>query len=207
MHEQKARIRKQLSAARAAIEPDRKAAYEQAVCNRLFDIIERSVGHWEKAGKRSEAYIGLFSAFGSELSVESLAQQLREQGYQLAFPVAFDDGSMDFFAEDLLAESAQDSRRFDFHAMLPAYRKHQREQVVGLTMVQPGQLSFVVVPGVGFDRQHYRIGYGAGYYDRYLPKVSPQTPIWGVAFNEQMLDSLPIQAHDVVLTGVVTPIC
>lgn len=236
IQEQKAKIRKELVALRATIDVERKAADEHSVAAGLFAIIadssvdsravvascatERSV-KGDQNGKnccRRSGFIGLYDAFGSELSVGILAEKLREEGYQLAFPVAFEDGSMDFFSEEvvsdahrnagqvLLTTSQADGRsRFDFHANLPAYKKHQRAQTDCLKLVEPEQVGFVVVPGVGFDKQNYRLGYGAGYYDRYLPRLLPQTPLWGAAFSEQLIEELPTQEHDVALTGVVTP--
>lgn len=223
MRELKSRIREQLLAARAAIPADQKAADERVVCSKLLAIIGQGVSSNQGGG-----FIGLYDAFGSELSLEILIEQLREKGYQLAFPVAFADGSMDFFSEDLEAGGSQlagsqsaeaqsagsqpsatqqpgGSGRFDFHTELPAYRKHHRSQTSELTLVRPEQLAFLVIPGVGFDVQDHRLGYGAGYYDRYLPRLSPPTPLWGAAFAEQLLDFLPVEEHDIPLTGVVTP--
>ena len=208
MRELKANIREQLLAVRAAISAEQKTANERIVCKRLLAIIEQL-----HSLNPDVSFIGLYDAFGSELSLGILAQQLREKGYRLAFPVAFPDGSMDFFSEDFESAGSQPSvvlqpgevTRFDFHNELPAYRRHDRSQLSELTMVAPGQLAFLVVPGVGFDAQGHRLGYGAGYYDRYLPRLSPQTPLWGAAFDEQLLDLLPMEEHDIPLTGVVTP--
>lgn len=59
----------------------------------------------------------------------------------------------------------------------------------------------VLVPGLGFDRHHHRIGYGMGHFDRFLSQVS--CPTYGVGFKEQLLEtSLPVEKHDISLSKV-----
>ena len=65
------------------------------------------------------------------------------------------------------------------------------------------QLDLVFVPGVAFAPGGARLGRGRGFYDRILAAVTSERV--GVAFNEQLLASIPMERHDVHLTGVVTP--
>lgn len=69
---------------------------------------------------------------------------------------------------------------------------------------QKEELDLVLLPGVVFDRHGYRIGYGGGYYDRFLPTLNPQTLLIGVAFSWQVVDCIPHEAHDQSLDGLVT---
>ena len=55
----------------------------------------------------------------------------------------------------------------------------------------------ILVPGLGFDSQNYRIGYGKGYYDRFL--VNKNATYLGVGFLEQYIEKLPIENHDIKL--------
>ncbi|MBF0511111.1 MAG: 5-formyltetrahydrofolate cyclo-ligase [Candidatus Omnitrophica bacterium] len=61
----------------------------------------------------------------------------------------------------------------------------------------------VIVPGLAFDRQGHRLGRGAGYYDRFLSGLLEHTTTIGLAFDFQLTESLPIEAHDVRLTQVI----
>jgi 5-formyltetrahydrofolate cyclo-ligase len=70
------------------------------------------------------------------------------------------------------------------------------------TAVDPKNLELVVVPGLAFDRAHNRLGRGVGYYDRFLAELSKEIPTLGLAFDFQMVDRLPLEAHDVSLTDV-----
>ena len=61
----------------------------------------------------------------------------------------------------------------------------------------------VIVPGLAFDRQNHRLGRGAGYYDRFLSTLPKTVTTVGLAFDFQLTDSLPIEAHDVRLAFVI----
>lgn len=65
------------------------------------------------------------------------------------------------------------------------------------------QLDLVLVPGLGFDLMGGRIGRGKGFFDRLLTLVRGVK--CGVAFEEQVCESIPVEAHDVRMNGLVTP--
>lgn len=64
-------------------------------------------------------------------------------------------------------------------------------------------LDLIVVPGVAFDREGHRLGYGKGFYDRALRHVG-STVLVGLCFDFQLVDALPFEAHDVRMDMVVT---
>lgn len=66
------------------------------------------------------------------------------------------------------------------------------------------ELDAVFVPGVVFDRQGHRIGYGGGYFDRFLAALNKGTSFIGVAFSFQVVASLPYESHDRRLHALVT---
>lgn len=83
------------------------------------------------------------------------------------------------------------------------------EPVESLSLVEPGEVDLVVVPGVAFDRWGNRMGYGGGYYDRTLPLIQADNPtaaFVGLAYAMQvrMTEPLPREDHDIQLDGVVT---
>ena len=70
----------------------------------------------------------------------------------------------------------------------------------------PGDLekvSLVIVPGVVFDRRGGRVGFGAGYYDRFLPKV-PQAVKVGLCYENQVADSVPTDDNDIPMDYLLT---
>lgn len=64
-------------------------------------------------------------------------------------------------------------------------------------------VELIVVPGVAFDRQNNRMGRGRGFYDRLL-KSTPNAVKVGVAYDFQILDSIPVEPHDVKMDRVIT---
>ncbi|WP_424767976.1 5-formyltetrahydrofolate cyclo-ligase [Paenibacillus sp. sgz302251] len=65
----------------------------------------------------------------------------------------------------------------------------------------------VFVPGLAFDRQGGRLGYGGGYYDRFAERIkqSESKPIWiGAAFEAQLVERVPVEPHDFPMNGIVT---
>lgn len=59
-----------------------------------------------------------------------------------------------------------------------------------------------IVPGIVFDRRGYRIGYGGGYYDRFLPSFIGKTI--SIAFHEQLVEEVPFEAHDIAIETLIT---
>jgi 5-formyltetrahydrofolate cyclo-ligase len=68
--------------------------------------------------------------------------------------------------------------------------------------VDLSEIDFVIVPGLAFTVAGDRLGYGQGYYDRFLPTVS--APSVGVCFAEQLVDEMPLTEHDVQVGTVVS---
>lgn len=65
----------------------------------------------------------------------------------------------------------------------------------------------VAAPGIAFDRKGGRLGYGGGYYDRYAERLGRDRAdvAWlGIAFEDQLVDDIPMQAHDRRMDGIVT---
>jgi len=70
-------------------------------------------------------------------------------------------------------------------------------------LFNPRDLQVVIVPGVGFDLEGYRLGYGGGYYDRFL-REAPGAKFVALAFECQVLPRLPREEHDVPVHILVT---
>jgi 5-formyltetrahydrofolate cyclo-ligase len=68
----------------------------------------------------------------------------------------------------------------------------------------PASAECVFVPGLAFDAAHNRLGRGAGYYDRLLPKFGARAPKIGLAFSFQVLPEIPCENHDHPLDEVLT---
>ncbi len=66
------------------------------------------------------------------------------------------------------------------------------------------QLDLVLVPGVAFDTRGYRIGYGGGYYDRFLPTLPADVPTIALAHEVQMIDRVVNDTYDFPVQKILT---
>jgi 5-formyltetrahydrofolate cyclo-ligase len=112
------------------------------------------------------------------------------------------------------------------HICLPHVVENQRKMIPTLTKTLDGlengiygiaqprydeslavdlkDIDAVIVPGLAFDKANNRLGRGVGYYDRFLCQLSPHTATIGLAFDFQLLESLPTEEHDVPLSVIIT---
>lgn len=70
--------------------------------------------------------------------------------------------------------------------------------------LEPGALDLLLVPGLAFDRRGRRLGYGKGYYDRFLSDVPDRTVTVGVGYAFQATQNLPEEPHDRRLSALLT---
>lgn len=72
-------------------------------------------------------------------------------------------------------------------------------------LTEPGRIDLFLCPGLGFDRSGARLGRGKGYYDRLLARARPDALLIGVAFDDHVVDRLPIEPHDRHMNHLLTP--
>jgi 5-formyltetrahydrofolate cyclo-ligase len=68
-------------------------------------------------------------------------------------------------------------------------------------------INLVIVPLLGFDNDLNRIGYGGGYYDRFLyelKKINPKVVTIGLAYEFQLVEAIQVESHDIALDYIVT---
>lgn len=78
-----------------------------------------------------------------------------------------------------------------------------REPNTECTEIPPNQLDLALVPGVGFDLKGGRLGRGRGFYDRLLAQIPGSK--CGVCFDEQIVETIPTEPHDVRMNYILTP--
>lgn len=74
--------------------------------------------------------------------------------------------------------------------------------------IDPNDLDLIVVPGVAFDKNGGRVGYGAGYYDRYFKRINNENKSkivkLALAYDFQLMDKVPTDEEDVLIDAVMT---
>ncbi|MCR2834030.1 5-formyltetrahydrofolate cyclo-ligase [Parerythrobacter lacustris] len=136
--------------------------------------------------------IGFYHPVGDEAPAVGWARWFAEQGHRIALP-RFDDAHAPM--EFALWTQPWDDSEIEpgpFRAMQPR---------ADTEVVQPDA---VIVPLLAFTESGHRLGQGGGHYDRWLEAHGPVTAI-GLAWDVQVVDSIPLETHDMRLDGVVTP--
>ncbi|MDP1758755.1 MAG: 5-formyltetrahydrofolate cyclo-ligase, partial [Thermodesulfovibrionales bacterium] len=65
-------------------------------------------------------------------------------------------------------------------------------------------INLVIIPGAAFDASGNRLGYGAGFYDKLLAEIKNKIPIVTPAYEEQIVENIPSEPHDVKVSKIVT---
>ena len=86
---------------------------------------------------------------------------------------------------------------------LVRHRFGMLEPAADLPIVAPDALDVVLVPGVTFDRQGGRMGFGGGFYDGFLPTTTALRV--GITFDDCLVDKVPCDEHDQRMHWIVTP--
>jgi 5-formyltetrahydrofolate cyclo-ligase len=178
----KAALRKRARALRGSIP-------REAVAERSARIAARILG---LPGVAAAGSVALFWPIEgrNEVDLTGVDARLREQGKRVAYPsIDPDTRVMTFrFVAD---PAALEERGLGFREPDPA-------------APEAAALDVIVVPALQIDTRGHRIGYGAGFYDRALPRFAPPALAVGVAFSFQLIPEVPVTEGDVAVALVVT---
>ncbi len=174
--------RTRLSAIVADLTPKAKRTAADAICRQALDLPP-----WQQA-----ATLLLFSPRPDEPDIRPLLTAALAAAKKVALP-AFDPARRIYLARQI-PDRLDDLVPGHFRILEPP---------PAAPVIPWNRLDFVLVPGVGFSRDGHRLGRGKGHYDRFLALV----PGWkcGVAFDEQVVDTLPFEPHDIRLDCILTP--
>lgn len=148
-----------------------------------------------------------YGATSMELSVDKIIIAAMKAGKKVALPKSdLDSSAMSFYFLD---------NRFDFQSQLIAGAYGIREPKDFLPCADDALMTEKVVfliPGLAFSFNGERLGHGKGYYDYYLSKIFTknknlflQNSLVGFCYDFQLLESLPVEAHDILVSMVITP--
>lgn len=172
----KADLRKTCWIQRERISDSRRSAAKKAAFHVLIPALD------------SHKMILSFASFGKELDLWKINQTLANEK-RLSLPYVHKD---QFFAY----------RIANFSQLKPNIWNILEPDPSLCEQLPVEEISAILVPGLAFGSNKHRLGYGKGYYDRFLKTVSSSTPTWGVGFMEQGFQvDLPVEGHDVPLSG------
>lgn len=153
------------------------------IAQRLF-----SLPHFQNASA-----VFIYLAFKNEVRTDNIIEKAWQQKKKVLVPVCRKKD------KNLLL-----SELHSFSELGPGTWNIPEPRLEYLRPVSPFIADLAVIPGLAFDSRGYRLGYGAGYYDRFLPQLSPECPVIALAYDFQVLESVPSEPHDMPVDMIIT---
>lgn len=163
-------------AQRAALDPRQKKAWDQAICDML----------WNMLSDREWVIIHCYLPMGTEVDIVPLIRRMLAAGLTVVTPKTLPDRKL----QHLVLRSLDELEWGVFGTSHPAEAR-----------TFSGTYDLILVPGLAFDKANYRLGYGGGYYDTFLAQ-HPGAHTVGVGYPFQLVGQVPVEEHDVALDQV-----
>lgn len=173
---------------RALLRQQRSALPIQVWQRQSRHIVERLLHYFEQCPALAVALYSPLEA-RREVDVSPLDEWLRSRGVRIAYPIIDNDTIGFAWVDDRKALTL---------------RSHFAQPSPSDPRPRSGELDLIIVPALAASPSGYRLGYGAGYYDRVLPLFCPPARSICVVFESQLRDSLPLGPHDYACDGVLT---
>lgn len=171
----KSELRKQVLQEMKAIPREQKQAMDQALTDQFL----------KHPFYQEAKIIATYLSFPHEFQTQGLIEQALRDGKKVLIPKTYPKGRMDFVVYDL-----QQLVKTSFGLLEPQGN---------LEVVAASQIDLIHVPGLAFTTKGYRIGYGGGYYDRYLEQFTGHT--LSTVYPCQIQDFSP-ENHDIPVEEV-----
>ncbi len=187
MQEEKKKLRRQILQLRNELTMDERSKKSEIICQKLYEM---------PYYKQAEILLA-FVNYQSEVITIPLIEKAISEGKKVFCPKVIGE-EMEFYEIKAISE------------LLEGYRGIKEPEAIAEKLYVPEAHKasvLMLMPGVAFDRNRYRIGYGKGFYDRYLEKYEKykqrMTTI-ALAFSCQMVEKVPVQPHDIRPDVIIT---
>ena len=174
--DQKKDLRKEMLIKRAKLSKSEKAQYDQWICDALLETIEE---HDYKT-------IHCFLPMGAEVNIFPLIETLLTNGLTVVTPKTLPKRRL----KNLVLKSLDELEKGVFGTVHPAGGEEFN-----------GEYDLIIVPGLSFDSNKYRLGYGGGYYDSFMIN-HPSAKKIGIFYPFQEVEKIPTEDHDIRLDEV-----
>ena len=172
-------IRTQMLEKRDALSTSKKAAWDHDICQQISQI----------AVQQKLACLHTYLPMDSEVDLFPVIESLLKEGVKIVTPKSLPKRKL----SNLVLHSLEELEEGIFGTRHPANSEEYT-----------GAYELILVPGLAFDLQGNRVGYGAGYYDIFL-EGHPDALKLGVCYPFQILNTVPTEPHDILLDGLVYP--
>lgn len=193
IYQRKILLRKEIESKRAGLSLQARQEKEQVINQRLIQLCEQSIG----AANSRDAALMTYMPFRSELNIAPVMEWCWRQGIRVIVP-----------------RSIHETKQMTLHEIanyddVTTGSWGIREPLAGLsTVTDLSAIPIMLIPGLAFDQQFHRLGYGGGFYDRFLNKFTDdglKTPLLvAPAFDIQIVPRVPVSWNDVSMDMIVT---
>ena len=182
LNHQKASLRAQVRAELKKMSPVERASASLQACARLE----------QQTLWRAAQSILFYAPLAGELDIWSLLVDALAAGKTILLPRFIPEQNL--YVACRIKDAARDLQTGQFGV---------REPLASCERNLLNHLDLILVPGIAFDLSGHRLGRGKGFYDRLLAVLSG--PTCGVAFDQQIVSHIPVEAHDLRLNCILTP--
>lgn len=182
--DKKSEIRKNILSQRSKISFSKINKWSKKINDKFFSLPEL------KTSKKIMSFV----TKGKEVNTFALMERLLDEGYLLYVPFTRKDKIALGTAQ--INDLNQDLKQGVFDVLEPL--KDIRDDN------PPEDLDIIIVPGLVFTRDGYRIGYGGGYYDSFLAEHGSSSLKVGLCYSQFLVDEIPIEEHDIAVDIIIT---
>lgn len=170
-------LRLRMEKQREQLNPGQKAQIDALICRELLQLVE----------ERKTKKVHTFLPMGTEVDIYPFITQILADGIEVYSPKTLPKRKLQHLRLTSLEEL--EAGHFGTH-----HPKGGEEA--------SGSFDLIVVPGLAFDHQNNRLGYGGGYYDIFL-KDHPEAYKVGIGYSFQLISGLPLEPHDIPLDQII----
>ena len=178
MNKQELRIK--YKSIRNALPPKLRSQQSEDICDKIKNMPQYTAAN----------VIAGYYPIRSEVDVKNVLLDVLDRGKTLVLPICMPNGDIEFRKIITMENLTQGT----FGIMEPS----DSSEAISFQTID-----FMLVPGLVFDLLGYRIGYGKGYYDKALIKVRSDCMTCGIAFSQQLIQSIKIERYDVPVKKVI----
>jgi 5-formyltetrahydrofolate cyclo-ligase len=183
LESEKRKVRYEFLNLRNRIEPILSSAYSGMIFARIkeFPVYEKA------------KTVMFYLSYGSEVVTDAMVSSSIEEGKIVAVPAIQNPGDGNMVAVKLL--KLEDAYQSVYGIRQPEINQED--------ILEKDEIDLVFVPGIAFDYDGFRIGYGKGYFDRWLEGIPPEKTI-GIAYDFQLTDKMPAGKYDMPVGMIIT---
>jgi 5-formyltetrahydrofolate cyclo-ligase len=141
---------------------------------------------------RNSDTIFIFVSYNNEVDTHKIIKQALKDGKVLCVPKVI---SKEYGMDIVQIKSFEDLKEGAYGILEPKDSKLKVEENI---------IDLCYLPGLAFDIKGGRVGYGGGFYDRFLVKTREDSKKIGLAYKFQVFSEVPMEEHDVFIDGIIT---